>query len=160
LLGTECLALTATTADLNALKAELEALKGAQGAGEPGGALPVYSNATAASKVFNTMIEVIGDFIGATGSNHVNPDPALQMHESEVAFQAIVDPYARADFFFSYGEVGVTLEEGYITFPAVPGGFLVKVGKQRAAFGKVNMRHNHVLPWISRPFFEEPLLVV
>jgi hypothetical protein len=88
LLGTECLAQTATTADLNALE-------GAQGAGGPGGALPVYSNATAASKVFKPDIAVIGDFIGVSGSNHVNPDPALQMHESEVvAFQAIVDPYA------------------------------------------------------------------
>ena len=207
--GTECLAQTASPADLNALKAEIEALKtdyekriqalemqiqqlqsqspqtppapapaappppaagagqqqpaaqvpeGAQGAGGPGGALPVYSNTTAASKVFNPDIAVIGDFIGATGSNHVNPDPAMQMHESEVAFQAIVDPYARADFFFSYGEVGVTLEEGYITFPAVPGGLLAKVGKQRAAFGKVNTMHNHVLPWIDRPIVTNNLV--
>lgn len=58
-------------------------------------------------------IAVVGDFIGAARSNHVNPDPALQMHESEVAFQAIADPYARADFFFSYGEVRVILENGY-----------------------------------------------
>ena len=60
----------------------------------------------------------------------------LTMHESEVAFQAIVDPYARADFFFSFGEQGVNLEEGYLTFPAIPGGLLVRVGKMRAAFGK------------------------
>ncbi len=72
-----------------------------------------YSKATAASKVFNPDIALIGDFIGVSGSNQITPDPALQMHESEVvAFQAIVDPYARADFFFSYGEVLVTLEEG------------------------------------------------
>jgi hypothetical protein len=72
-----------------------------------------YGNATASSKVFNRDIALIGDFIGVSGSNHLTPDPALQMHESEVvAFQAIVDPYARADIFFSYSEV-VTLEEGY-----------------------------------------------
>ena len=29
----------------------------------------------------------------------VNPQPALEMPESEVSFQAVVDPYARADFF-------------------------------------------------------------
>jgi hypothetical protein len=85
--------------------AQAQVPEGAQGPGGPGAALPVYSNATAASKVFNPDIAVIGDFMGATGSNHVHPDPALQMLESEVAFQAIVDPYARADFFFSYGEV-------------------------------------------------------
>jgi hypothetical protein len=130
---------------------------GAQGAGGPTGALPVYGD-IAGSKVFNPDIAVIGDFIGATGSNKVNPDPAFQMHESEVAFQAIVDPYARADFFFSYGQEGVALEEGYITFPAIPGGFLVKVGKMRAAFGKVNTLHNHVLPWIDRPLMTQNLV--
>jgi hypothetical protein len=123
---------------------------GAQGAGGPAGQLPVYGGA-GGSKVFNPDIAVIGDFLGAAGSNKVNPDPAFQMHESEVAFQAIVDPYARADFFLSFGQEGVVLEEGYITFPAIPGGLLVKVGKMRAAFGKVNTLHNHVLPWTDRP---------
>jgi hypothetical protein len=94
---------------------------------------------------------VIGDFLGAAGRNTVNPGPALEMHESEASFQAVVDPYARADFFISFGEEGVDLEEGYLTFPAIPGGLLVKVGKQRAAFGKVNTLHNHVLPWTDRP---------
>jgi len=123
---------------------------GAEGAGGPSGALPVYGGA-ASSKVFNPDIAVIGDFLGASGRNTVNPQPALAMHESEASFQAIVDPYARADFFLSFGEEGVDLEEGFITFPAIPGGLLVRVGKMRAAFGKVNSLHNHVLPWTDRP---------
>jgi hypothetical protein len=102
-------------------------------------------------KVFNPDISVIGDFLGAAGSNQVNPSPVMEMHESEVAFQAVVDPYAKADFFISFGEEGVNLEEGYLTFPALPGGLLVKVGKMRAAFGKVNTLHNHVMPWTDRP---------
>jgi hypothetical protein len=124
---------------------------GAEGAGGPTGALPVYGYAAAASKIFNPDIAVIGDFLGAAGRNRVNPDPALSMHESEASFQAIVDPYARADFFVAFGEEGVELEEGVITFPALPGGLLTKVGKMRAAFGKVNTMHNHVLPWADRP---------
>jgi hypothetical protein len=107
---------------------------------------------------FNPDIAVIGDFLGAAGSNKVTPDPALEMHESEVAFQAIVDPYARADFFISFGEQGVSLEEGFLTFPAIPGGLLVKVGKMRAAFGKVNSLHNHVLPWTDRPLVTKNLV--
>jgi hypothetical protein len=103
------------------------------------------------AKAFNPDIAVIGDFLGAFGSNEVNPSPTFEMHESEVAFQAIVDPYARADFFISFGEEGVNLEEGFLTFPALPGGLLVKAGKMRAAFGKVNSLHNHVLPWADRP---------
>jgi hypothetical protein len=124
---------------------------GAQGAGGPAVPLPVYGGASAASKIFNPDIAVIGDFLAAAGSNKVFPQPAMEMHESEASFQAVVDPYARGDFFFSFSEHGVDLEEGYATFPAVPGGLLVRAGKMRAAFGKVNTMHNHVLPWIDRP---------
>jgi hypothetical protein len=101
---------------------------------------------------------VIGDFVGATGKNQVRPDPVLQMHESEASFQAIVDPYARADFFVSFGEEGVELEEGFLTLTSLPGGLLTRVGKMRAAFGKVNGLHNHVLPWTDRPLVIDNLL--
>jgi len=124
---------------------------GAEGAGGPTGALPVYGNAAAASKVFNPDMAVIGDFLGAAGKNAVNADPSLQMHESEASFQAIIDPYARGDFFISFGEEGVEVEEGFITFTSLPGGLLGKVGKMRSAFGRVNALHNHVLPWTDRP---------
>ena len=105
----------------------------------------------AASNVFNPSTSVIGNFLGATGRNVVNPQPTLEMPESEVSFQAAVDPYARADFFLSFGEEGVDLEEGFISFPTLPGGLLMKVGKMRSAFGKVNTLHTHVLPWSDRP---------
>jgi hypothetical protein len=131
---------------------------GAEGAGGPTGALPVYGNAALGSKIFNPDMAVIGDFLGAAGHNVVNPDPAFQMHESEASFQAIVDPYARADFFISFGEEGVDLEEGYVTFTTLPGGFLTKIGKMRAAFGKVNTLHNHVLPWADRPLMTRNLV--
>ena len=104
-----------------------------------------------AAKALNPDISAIGDFIGVAGHNPVQPSPSLQMHESELGFQAIIDPYSRGDFFLSFGEEGVTLEEGYITFTALPAGFVAKVGKMRAAFGKVNTFHNHVLPWVDRP---------
>jgi len=81
----------------------------------------------------------------------VNPTPSFQMHESELGIQAIIDPYARGDFFLSFGEEGVNLEEGYITFTALPKGFVARAGKMRAAFGVVNTLHNHVLPWVNRP---------
>jgi len=103
------------------------------------------------SKVFNPDMAVIGDFLGATGRNEVNPSPALELHESEASFQAVVDPYARADFFVSFGEEGVGVEEGFLTFTELPGKLQMRVGKMRAAFGKVNSLHNHVLPWLDRP---------
>jgi hypothetical protein len=126
--------------------------------GEFGGQLPVYGGASAAAKALNPDISVIGDFLGSIGKNPVSPVPALEMHESEVGLQAIVDPYARADFFVSFGEEGVNLEEGYLTFTSLPAGLVAKVGKMRAAFGKVNTLHNHVLPWVDRPLVTESLV--
>src|SRR6202140_3309263 len=134
---------------------------GAQGAGGPTGTLPIYGTTGAAvsgAKVFNPDMAVIGDFLGTAGRNRVNPNPALEMHESEAAFQAVVDPYARADFFISFGEQGVNVEEGFLTLTSLPGGLLTKVGKMRAAFGKVNGLHNNVLPWTDRPLVIQNLV--
>ena len=111
-----------------------------------------------AAKALNPDISVIGDFISVAGHNPVQPSPSLQMHESEVGFQAILDPYARGDFFLSFGEEGVNLEEGYITFTALQAGFVARVGKMRSAFGKVNTLHNHVLPWVDRPLVTNNLV--
>ena len=112
----------------------------------------------AAAKALNPDISMIGDFIASAGHNPINPTPSFQMHESELGVQAIVDPYARADFFLSFGEEGVNLEEGFLTFTALPAGFVVKGGKMRAAFGKVNTLHNHVLPWVDRPLVTQNLV--
>jgi len=111
-----------------------------------------------AAKALNPDISAIGDFISVAGHNPVQPSPSLEMHESELGFQAIIDPYARGDFFLSFGESGVNLEEGYITFTALPAGFVARVGKMRSAFGKVNTLHNHVLPWVDRPLVTNNLV--
>jgi len=154
-------------ARLAALEAKLTAAQNPTAATPPtqnavataeGTALPVYSGAASGSKIFNPDIAVIGNFLGTAGHNDVAPSPALAIPESEASFQAIVDPYARADFFLSFGETGVDLEEGYATFTSLPGGLLTRVGKMRAAFGKVNMFHSHVSPWADRPLVTENLL--
>ncbi|MBZ5528546.1 MAG: hypothetical protein LAN71_11675 [Acidobacteriia bacterium] len=118
----------------------------------------VYGGATSNAKLLNPDISMIGDFIGTAGRNPVSSAPFLEMHESELGIQAIVDPYARADFFVSFGETGVNVEEGFITFTSLPAGFVAKVGKMRAAFGKVNTIHNHALSFIDRPLVTNNLL--
>ena len=158
---------------LAALESQLAALQRAQSAPTPAAPAPEpaapapepaatqavgQGGALVNSKVFNPDIAVIGDFLGAAGSNSVNPSPAFEMHESEASFQAVVDPYARADFFMSFGEEGVELEEGYMTLTELPGKLLTKVGKMRAAFGKVNTLHSHVIPWTDRPLVTQNLL--
>lgn len=119
--------------------------------GQPSPNQPSLGGAAGMAKALNPDISAIGDFTGDAGHNPNSAYRSLEMHEAEVALQAIVDPYARADFFISFGEEGVELEEGYITFTALPKNFVARVGKMRAAFGKVNTLHNHVLPWVDRP---------
>jgi len=100
---------------------------------------------------FNPAIAVIGNFLATAGHNPVVPTKSFQLEESEISFQAIVDPYARADLFLSFSNSGVDVEEGYITFLHLPWDLIVKAGKFKAQFGKINTLHVHVLPWPDEP---------
>ena len=122
------------------------------------GSVPNYAASAGSSKVFNPDIAVIGNFVGAAGRNNKEPSSALELREAEASFQAIVDPYARADFFVAVSPEGAEVEEGYITFPALPGGLLMKVGKMRSSFGKVNQMHSHILPFTERPLVTRNLV--
>ncbi|MEO8521083.1 MAG: TonB-dependent receptor [Acidobacteriota bacterium] len=126
--------------------------------GGAAGSLPVYGNASALSKIFNPDMAVIGNFLGATGRNPIDAAPALEMHEAEVSLQAIVDPYARADFFLAASPDGLEIEEGFLTLTSLPGGLLAKVGKLKEQFGKVNTLHAHSLPWVDTPLVMKNLL--
>ncbi|MBI3694399.1 MAG: hypothetical protein HY238_06125 [Acidobacteria bacterium] len=177
----------AMEARLQALEAEVQALKAKPAAPAPTEAITVstapqeksaeplatspqptvggltnYSGPVMGNKLFNPEIAAIGIFRGVAGfgAPQFARDPAsgLEMQESELSFQAIVDPYARADVFLSFGEHGVDLEEGYLTFSALPGALQLKTGKMRSAFGKINTMHLHVLPWIDRPLVTQNLI--
>lgn len=79
------------------------------------------------------------------------------LNETELSFQAVVDPYIRADFFLSFGrdpethKYGVEVEEGYLTTLSLPAKLQLKVGKFREAIGKINPVHPHALPFIDLP---------
>jgi hypothetical protein len=146
---------------LAAIESRIAALEGstaeaAAPAPEPA-PLPTAAVPVAGSKVFNPDMAAIGNFVGAAGPSPGGGEPSLNMQEAELSFQAVVDPYARADFFVTLSPEQVALEEGYITFPTLPGGFLTKVGKMRDAFGKINGQHPHTLPWVDRPLVTKNL---
>jgi hypothetical protein len=131
---------------------------GAAGTGGQAGSLPVYGGTAALSKIFNPDIAVIGNFIGAAGSNEIDDRPALALDESEVSFQAIVDPYARADFFLAFSQEGVEIEEGFVTFPTLPGGLLAKIGQLKQQVGKENTLHAHQRIWPDETLMQRNLL--
>ncbi|MBV9497309.1 MAG: hypothetical protein JOZ54_23940 [Acidobacteria bacterium] len=118
-----------------------------------------------ASKVFNPDTSVIGNFLGHAGQSNRfenglpltglrpqgDPRDALNLDEAEVAFEAFVDPYAKAKFFFSGGPDGFEVEEGYASFVNLPYDFTARAGKFKADFGKVNTWHPHQRPWVDDP---------
>ncbi len=120
------------------------------------GGAPQLSDATA--RLMNPAISMIGNVLGAAGHNPIDQRPSLDVVENELALSAAVDPYARADVYLTFGEEGVEVEEAYMTFTSLPGGLLLRAGRMRADFGKVNTQHRHVLPWVDRPLVNESLL--
>ena len=162
--------------ELDRLRREFEAIRDAYGqrlmalearlAGTPAVAVqepappppPPAPTPSGSSKVFNPDIAVIGNFLGAVGRNDVNPAPVFDMNEAEATFQAVVDPYARADFFLAFSPEGVEIEEGFVTLTSLPGGLLTKVGKMKQQVGKVNTLHPHSLSWTDRPLANVNLL--
>jgi hypothetical protein len=142
---------------LRKLEEEVKALKEAQAAPKPEPAQLGGAGGSAATAM-NPDLSLNGDFLGAIGHNEVRPVPGMEMHEAELGIQSVIDPYSRGDVFVSFGETGVNVEEAYVTFTALPGEFVAKVGKMRADFGKVNTTHNHALAWTDRPLVTENLV--
>ncbi len=104
----------------------------------------------------NPDISAIGDFRGYYRSyGKHNFDAAL--HETEFSFQSVVDPYARADFFYSVaedektGEFSGEIEEGYLTTLSLPGHLQLKAGRFKEQMGRINPVHAHALPFIDMP---------
>jgi len=101
-------------------------------------------------------ISVIGDF-QASYKDYVKRKFDAGINEAELALQSVVDPYARADFFFTVGKDQLTgkfnfdLEEGYLTTLSLPAHLQLKAGKFRSALGRINPVHPHALPFISLP---------
>jgi hypothetical protein len=139
-----------STAADSALLKQIEAQMQAAPAEQPSG------TQTRSNLSFNPDIGVIGDFQGSyISKGDKNFD--MYLNETEVSLQAVVDPYARADFFISFGrdpatgKYGVNVEEGYLTTLSLPAKLQLKAGKFRQAVGRINPTHPHALPFIDLP---------
>ena len=106
--------------------------------------------APAAGNAMNPNLSVIAWLQAHAGSPRVSA-PAFQEKEAEIGLQSVVDPYARADFFLSASEDGLSLEEGYLTLTQLPAGLGLKLGKFRNKLGKFNQTHAGETPFADRP---------
>jgi hypothetical protein len=150
-----------------ALREDQEAQKKQQGnapASAPAASsAPAYQPQSAFGRFIQSMnpdLSVIVDMAGGYYSdvNHVrlsDDDPAhtgFNIEELEVAFQATVDPYFRADVFLTVPNLsGIEVEEAFLTTTGLPGNFQIKAGIFRAGFGRQNMQHLHIQDFTRRP---------
>ena len=116
-------------------------------------------------QVLNPEISVSGDIVGS----HIAPGGRANVtsftpREFEFSFQAALDPYTRTKIFVTYeqdfelagfpgGEDagGFEIEEGYMYWVGLPGGFGAKIGKFRQEIGLYNRWHTHALFEVERP---------
>lgn len=114
------------------------------------------SSALQSSNILNPNLSVIGWFQGETKGLETEATPVFQFKEAEIAFQSVVDPYARADFFVAVeGEGEIELEEGYLSLFNLPANLFLKLGKFRANFGKFNRTHKPETAFADIPLMVE-----
>jgi hypothetical protein len=141
-----------------------------------GGATPgVPTTPTArASQSFNPDISVIIDgtagYTNKPSYSQAGDDPDLKggssdrpagftLQELEIAFQAVVDPFFRADVFLTIPNLeGIEVEEAVVTTTSLPAGFQVRAGIFRSAFGRQNGQHLHLQDFTRRPLINEAFL--
>lgn len=90
--------------------------------------------------------------------------PDFSFQELELAFQAYLNPFAKADIILTLpgpdieaNKLGV--EEVYATvLRGLPLDLNMRIGKYRADFGKINLVHPHAWPFISQPLSQERFL--
>jgi hypothetical protein len=104
----------------------------------------------------NPDISAIGDFRSSyTTMGHRRVETYFNELELQVA--SIVDPYARAEFLFSFGkdletgELGIELEVGTLTSLSLPYQLQATVGKFKPLFTKVNVLHPHYFSFVDFP---------
>ena len=111
-------------------------------------ALPVSAG------VVNPDISVIGQPVASW--TDANGDPArkrvsLDVGETEFAFDAALNPYARGVFIASFSGGRAGIEEAYFTMDrGLPAGLAIKGGQYRVGFGKLNPAHPHAYPFGDR----------
>ena len=126
-------------------------------------------------QILNPEISVTGDVVGSFvapngAANNFSGTP----REFEFSFQSALDPYTRTKIFVTREEdfeiagvpeeegeeegQGFEIEEGYMYWVGLPGGFGAKVGKFRQEIGLYNRWHTHALFEVERPLVTTALL--
>lgn len=117
---------------------------------------PAPQAAPRSSPTTNPDLSAIGDFRSSytsIGKRKVE----TYLNELELQVASVVDPYARAEFLFSFGkdlntgELGIELEVATLTSTFLPYQLQATLGKFKPQFGKVNILHPHYFGFVDFP---------
>ena len=120
----------------------------------------------------SVIVDSVAGAAGTTSYSRGGADPDLKggaiehpagvtVQEVEFAFQAIVDPFFRADVFFTVPNLeGVEVEEAFATSTSLPFDLQVRAGIFRSNIGRLNGQHTHVQNFVRRPLLNEAFLGV
>ncbi|MEE8147230.1 MAG: hypothetical protein V3T24_06475, partial [Longimicrobiales bacterium] len=118
-------------------------------------------------QALNPEISLNADLYGSIHSDDPSSENFIP-REFEFSFISALDPYTRAKVFLTVeedggrievfpgdveeegDEAGVSVEEGYLEWVALPGGVGLKVGRFFQQFGQLNRWHGHALQFQSR----------
>jgi hypothetical protein len=113
----------------------------------------------------SAIVEANGGYVSRTPYSFSGDDPVLKgnpgftLQEIEVALQAVVDPYFRADLFLTIPNLqGLEVEEAMVTTTGLPAGLQLKAGIFRSAFGRQNGQHLHIQDFTRRPLLNAAYL--
>ncbi|MCA1665421.1 MAG: hypothetical protein LC659_14350, partial [Myxococcales bacterium] len=113
-----------------------------------------------AFQTLNPDISAIVDFAAGwyqddAGTIKSGDDPqstGFKAQEIELALQAVVDPYFRADIFLTIPNLqGLEGEEAFLTTSHLPANLQIKAGIFRAGIGRQNAQHLHLQDFTRRP---------
>ncbi|MBL7995384.1 hypothetical protein JNM05_08430 [bacterium] len=115
-----------------------------------------------AQSSLNPDISVIPDFRMFTTTEKDVPEKNrinFSLEEIEMAIQAPLNPYARADVYIAFANdesAPVDIEEAYFTIQkGLPWNLNVKGGKFLVDFSKLNTVHPHIYPFVFRPLYQQ-----
>ena len=93
-----------------------------------------------------------------SGSTGPAGKPTFLFQELELALQAVVDPYARADVFISFSPGEASVEEAFLTTLGLPAGLQLRAGRLFSPLGRINTTHPHTWDFLDAPLAHDRLV--
>jgi hypothetical protein len=134
--------------DLAAIKA---AARAAAGPDVPAPQAPTTASAVGRERNLNQLnpeISATGVVLATTASGRRDE---FTLAATEVDIQSALDPFSRTRWVIGFGDEGVEIEEGYVSYSSLPGGLELTAGKFKQRFGALNRQHLHALPQADYP---------